>query len=329
MRSFIVFIILCFWVNLHAQERKFTLSDEYFFSSVQIVANDQYIGLFDRRQKFFLLLDALSGEVITQIDARDSFPGFNWMPFRAKLLKNEVFFENSAPFGVYISTKNEVTHVADKRFRPTGIFDFLSDSVYVGFYTYPSGEHHIAMVDRDGNQVARPFETTPVRFPNLVYRDDENNFLEVFEGRIYLLPVGEQEVYVYNFSGVLEEKLSLEIPRFINPRRDIRNRGSNMDEFMHELKVATSGSSSVLKMFTMGNQTLIFLTRHSTGEESESNVITRLNVQTLKKETIVVPKERIPTFGRENLLYFVDIEKEPVEIRIVDFQEYWSQIKQN
>lgn len=326
MRSCLVFIVLFFWANLHAQERTFTLSDESFFSSVQLVANDQHIGLFDRRQKLFLLLDASSGDVITQIDARDSFPGFNWMPFRAHLLKNEVFFENSAPFGVYISTENVVTKVADKHFRATGTFDFLSDSVYVGFNTYPSGEHEIAMVDRDGNQVGQPFEATPVRFPNLVYRNVENTFLEVFNGRIYLLPVGEQDVYVYNFSGELEQKLSLKIPRFVNPRRDIRNEGNH--KLFHELKAATSGSSSVLKMLTMENQTLLFWTWHSSGEESESNVITRLNVRTLEKESIVIPRELVPTFGKDNLVYFVDIEKEPVEIEIVDFREYWSLIKQ-
>lgn len=324
MRSFVVIIVLSFWGNLNAQERTFTLSDEYFFSSVQLVANDKHIGILDEGQKFFLLLDAQSGEVLTNIDARDSFPGFNWWPFRAEFLENEIFFINGMPFGVYISMENEVTHVADRYFKSSGAFDFLSDSVYVGFYTTTTGDHHVAMVDRDGNEVSPPFKATPVRFPNLVYRSDENNFLEVFEGRIYLVPAYEQDVYVYNFSGELEQKLNLEIPKFVSPSRDKRKVGRDMGQIFHEIRAATQGSSIVMSMFAMENQTLLFRTLHASGDARSTEVLTRFNVRTQEKESKVVSRDQIPTYGKENLVYFVDIEKEPVKIRVVSFEEFWS-----
>jgi hypothetical protein len=276
-------------------------------------------------QSFFLLLDAQTGEVITKIDARDSFPGFSWMPFSAKLLKNEIFFTNSAPFGVYISTENKVTHVADRYFKSSAAYDFLSDSVYVGFYTIPSGEHHIAMVDRDGKAVAPPFDPTPLRFPNLAYRSEEQG-LVVFEGRIYLVPPYEQDVYVYNLSGELEQKIGLDIPGFVRPSRDKRKVGRDFQQIMHEVISVTKGKSTIRSIFSLENHTLLITTMHSAGEASAMYTLTKLNVRTLDKESKVISTEQLPAFGRENLVYFIDIEKEPVEIRVVSFAEFWSSL---
>jgi hypothetical protein len=321
VRHLLFFLVLCFGGSLHAQEKIFTLSDEYLFSSAQVVANEKHIGNFDMGQKSFLLLDADSGEVLTNIDARDSFPGFNWSPFSAKLLENEVFFINGAPFGVYISIENKVTHVADRYFKSTAAFDFLSDSVYVGFYTVPSGDHHIAMVDRDGNEVAPPFEVTPLRFPNLAYRS-ENQSLVVFEGRIYLVPPYEQDVYVYNVNGELEQKIDLGIPGFVRPSRDKRK--VDFQNVIHEVLAVTRGKSTVMNVFAMENQTLLFWSTHSIGDADGVNMLTTLNVRTQEKESKIISRDQIPAFGTENLLYFIDIEKEPVEIRVVSFAEFWS-----
>jgi hypothetical protein len=58
-------------------------------------------------------------------------------------------------------------------------------------------------------------------------------------------------------------------------------------------------------------------------------VLTTLNVRTQERESIVVTKEKIPTFGSEKLVYFAGVEKEPVEIRVVSFAAFWSNLKQN
>src|SRR5690606_22372633 len=143
-----------------------------------------------------------SGSLISQLDATDSFPGFKWFPIRAEFLENEVFFTNSMPWGVYISYDNKVTHVAGRDFKATGTYDFLNDSLYVGFYTERFEDPALKGVDRDG-KIDIQFDEVPVRFPNLAYRSDESNHVQILDNTIYFMPAYENRVHAFSPNGRL------------------------------------------------------------------------------------------------------------------------------
>ncbi len=301
-----------------AQERTITLDEDVFLSEAQIVANDDYLGIFDYLQRRFLLFDNRTGKFLSEINASDSFPGFNWAPIFPKLLQNEMFFANSAPWGVYISYDNEVTHVAGRKFLATMPFDFIHDSLFVGFYTQPNGEYGLRGVGRDGEPVLT-FDTIELDFPRLADRSLRNNQMLYHRERIYFIPAFTNTMYVFNLKGELEQTITVEIDGFVKPRRDLQNsRTFNIRDFEQVAK----GRSTGWGLYALNKDELLI-----TGSNPNSGyVVTRVNIEDYTAKSKMVESSAFPKFAWNNKLYFIDVESEPIVIKERSISEYWNEL---
>lgn len=307
-----------------AQKRVIEIPDDVFLSSSQVVANDKYIGVFDGTQKQFLLFDHDSGDFLTKIDARDSFPGFNWFPIRPKLLQNEVFFTNSAPWGVYIDYQNEVTHVAERTFLATGTYDFIHDSLYVGYYPQPNGNHELRGVDRDGNPIVE-FDKIEVEFPNLSYRSDELNHVFFHNNKVFFLSAYTTTMYEFDRNGRLLKTFPVHINGFKKVDRDKRKiEPGNMSALMQEMIRVTKEKSSITGVYVLNASELLLISQLGYEIDEKHISLTKLNLQTGKSETKLVERSDYPSFARNNMIYLVDIESEPATITIESLQYYWN-----
>ncbi len=301
-----------------AQERTITLDEDVFLTDVQIVANDDYLGVFDRSQRRFLLFENKTGKFLTDINASDSFPGFNWAPIFPKLLQNEVFFANNAPWGVYISYDNEVTHVAGRKFLATMPFDFIHDSLFVGFYIQPTGEYGLRGVGRDGEPVLT-FDTIELDFPRLADRSLRNNQMLYHRERIYFIPAFTNTMYVFNLKGELEQTITVEIDGFVKPKRDLQNsRTFNIRDFGQ----VTKGRSVSYGLYALNNKELLI-----TGRNSDSGyIVTRVNIEDYTAKSKMVESSDFPKFAWDNKLYFIDVESEPIVIKERSTSDYWNEL---
>ena len=325
-RSFFVFVQLLQVSTSQAQQRLIFLSDDIFLSSAEIVANDQHIGLFDGAQKQFYLFDHATGEFLTKIDARDSYPGFNWFPIRPKLLQNEVFFTNSAPWGVYISYENKVTHVAERTFLATGTYDFIHDSLYVGFYSSPNGDHELRGVDRDGSPVLT-FDEINIEFPNLSYRNTDSNHLLHHNGRMYFIAAFTTTLFEFDLDGKVQQTRSLVVDGFKKIERDTRVvEPGNMSALMQEFVRVTKEKSVMNGLFGLNDNELLITTYLGYPISDNYVVVNKLNLQTNILQSVLVENSDVPRFARDNKVYFVDIESEPATITIEPLKSYWSRI---
>lgn len=319
------FVASFFFSNMAlAQKRVIQIPDDIFLSSAQLVANERVIGILDGTQKQFLLFDHDSGDFLTKIDARDSFPGFNWFPIRPKLLQNEVFFTNSAPWGVYIDYQNEVTHVAERTFLATGAYDFIHDSLYVGFFTQPNGDYELRGVNRDGNPVVE-FEEFELEFPNLSYRSEELNHVLFHNSKVYFLPAYTTTAYEFDQNGKLLRTLPVNIDGFKKVDRDKRKiEPGNMSALMQEMIRVTKGKSSIAEVYALNASELLLISQLGYEIDEKHISLTKLNLQTGKSETKLVERSDYPSFARNNMIYLVDIESEPATITIESLQNYWK-----
>lgn len=309
-----------------AQQRKIFISEDIFMSSAQLVVSDQLIGVFDGTQKQFLLIDHDTGDFLTKIDARDSFPGFNWFPIRPKLLQNEVFFTNSAPWGVYIDYQNEVTHVAERTFLATGAYDFISDSLYVGYYAQPNGNHELRGVDRDGNPIVE-FDKIEVEFPNLSYRSEELNHVLFHNSKVYFLSAYTTTLYEFDQNGKLLKTLPVHVDGFKKVDRDKRKiEPGSMSELMQEMIRVTKEKSSISGIYALNQSELLLISQLGYQLDGKHISVTKLNLQTGKSESKLVERSDYPSFARSNMIYLVDIESEPATITIESLQNYWNRI---
>lgn len=319
----LLFLFVSGHSTLFSQTRTIYLDDELLLSSAQLIAIDSYIGILDGGQNTFLLLDHATGKLITRINASDSFPGFNWSPIRAHFLSNEVFFTNSAPWGVYVSYENDVTHVAGRDFLASGAYDFLNDSLYVGFYTRRNGDHRLMGVDRDG-QPRIEFERVEVRFPNLTYRSDEYNAVLIHGNRIYLVPAYEQIAQVFDVDGRRTGRLDLSIEGFRAPTRDKRRvDGRDMSGLLRELANVVQGRSSIKGLYSLNADEILVTTLHGYETNGKSGMVTRVNTNSGKSESKWVRLSELPVYAENGKIYMMDIASEPIIIRIVDVEAYW------
>lgn len=308
---------------LLSQSRTIELDETILLSSAQLIANESYIGILDGGQNVFLLLDHETGKLITRIDASVSFPGFNWFPIRAHFLSDEVFFTNGGPWGVYVSYENKVTHVAGREFLASGAYDFLNDSVYVGFYTHRNGEHRLMRVDRDG-QSRIQFDRVQVRFPNLAYRSEEFNHVLMHGYQVYLVPAYEQTAQVFDVNGRLTGPLDFDIEGFRAPTRDKRRVDSgDMSAMLREMAQVVLGRSTISGLFSLNAEDIIVTSFHGVEKDGKSGMVTRVNTRTGASKSKWVHLSKLPVFAGNGKIYMMDIAAEPVVIRIVDVEEYW------
>ncbi len=299
-----------------AQERTITLDEDVFLTSTLLVVNDDYLGVFANFQKIFLLYDKKTGKFLTEINASDSFPGFNWAPIFPKLLQNEVFFTNSAPFGVYINYDNKVTHVADRKFFASMSFDFVHDSLFVGFYTQPNGEYELRGVGRDGEPLLT-FDTIELEFPRLTDRVMNNQMLYHRE-HIYFMPAYTNTMYVFNLKGELEQTITVEIDGFVKPKRDLQNsRTVDGKDFVQ----VTKGRSTGWGLYALNNNELLI-----TGSNSNSGYVSRVNIEDYTAKSKMVESSVLPKFAWDNKLYFIDVESEPIVIKERSISDYWNEL---
>jgi hypothetical protein len=313
-------------INCYCQPRSIPLADDILLKSAQIVANVEYLGILDSNQKLFLLFDHQTGEFITEIDARDSFPGFNWYPLRAKLLKNEIFFTNSGPWGVYVSYENQVSHVAGSSFLASASFDFINDSLYVGFYTSRDGNHEVRGVNRDGAMVMK-FDEIRLDFPTLSYRSDPLNQLLHHNGHIYMIPAYSSTMYVFDLQGGLVRTQSLAIPGFVQPRRDKRPvLSGNFDELFRAVVEVTRGRSYVGGLYALNENELLIVCIHDDQSNDRAGSVTRINTLTGQIITGKAEVPDLPLYAGSDKVYFLDLYQEPLALIIEDIDNYWLQL---
>lgn len=306
-----------------SQQKTIVLPDDVLLSSAQLVVNDDYLGIFDRSQKLFLLYDHETGEFLTKINASDSFPGFNWTPIQPKLLENEVFFTNSAPWGVYITYDNTVTQVAGHKFLATSAYDFVHDSLYIGFYTQHNGEHELRGVDRDDQLVLR-FDKVQLEFPNLAYRSDEKNQVLYHEDYIYFLSAYTNTIYVFNLSGQLERSFALDLEGFLKPGRDLRKvPGGNTQKLIQDWVQVTKGRSVVNRIYALSDNELLIMGLLGYVDQGKEGFVTRVNFENQNTESKIVGRSDLPSYVHNGKVYFVNIESEPVIVRVFAFSDYW------
>ncbi|MCH8495185.1 MAG: hypothetical protein LAT57_06070 [Balneolales bacterium] len=327
--------IILLWISLFistmvvAQTRTIELDDDIFLTDRILIANDTHIGIMDIHQKLFLLLDYTSGELITRIDATDSYPGFNWTPQQPYFLTDEVFFTNGMPWGVYISYDNIVTHVAALEFLSTGTFDFLNDSLYVGLYTHTLHPPEVRGVDRDG-ELKIEFDQVEVRFPNLAYRTNGGggSHLVVHDNHIYLVPAYEKKAYVFNFDGRLAKSIDLELDGYREVTQDKRRVAHrDIEAMFRELRRVTEGKSMVSGVYSLNSEELLIYTFHGYEKDGKSVVITRLNTRTGGSDSKWVQWGDMPVYAQNNNVYFIDNESEPVKIHIMEIGDYWNSVE--
>ncbi|HAC16021.1 MAG TPA: hypothetical protein DCE78_08775 [Bacteroidetes bacterium] len=322
--TIILFITL--YSHATAQVRTIELPDHIFLSAPQFVANEKHFGILDPSQKKFFLFDYESASLISKLDATDSFPGFKWNPIRAEFLENEVFFTNSMPWGVYISYDNKVTHVAGRHFKATGAYDFLNDSLYVGFYTERFEDPALKGVDRDGNIVIE-FEEVPIRFPNLAYRSEERNHVLFLDDTIYLMTAFDNWLHTFSTDGHLLKSSELKIDGFRSPTRDKRRiEPGNMQAMMHEFIQVTRDRSSVAGFYALNSKEILIVSHAGYESNDKFVIISKFNVDTGNVDSKWTSRSTQPAFAQNDKVYFMDIESEPVIVRIVPMAEYWESL---
>lgn len=226
--------------------------------------------------------------------------------------------------GLLINVNYYFNRVAAKDFMATGAYDFLNDSLYVGFYTRRFQEHQLLGVDRDGlSQIE--YDRVDLLYPNLAYRSEDLNTLVYHGENVYLVPVYEQSAYVFDSKGKFTGKLSLGIDGFRSPVQDKRRIDSgDVQGLMHEVRRVAEGTSVVNGLYALNAEELLVGSIHGYVRDAESGVVTRVNVRTGDSESMRVRRADLPVYARNGEVYFVDIESEPIVIRIQGISEYWK-----
>jgi hypothetical protein len=92
---------------------------------------------------------------------------------------------------------------------------------------------------------------------------------------------------------------------------------------MHEINQIARDASIFRGLFTLNDEELLVTTIHAQERNGISGVVTRVNLESGKSTSIRVKRDEMPIFARNNKVYFVDLESEPIVIRIQNISDFW------
>ncbi|MFA5669034.1 MAG: hypothetical protein WC967_07300 [Balneolaceae bacterium] len=295
----IVFYLIISTVGLSAQERSIELDLDYLLSNfVLYVTEDHFIAL-DRQIPACYIFSKETGEFIKEINPMDTFPGFNWQPIQLEVLRDDIFFTNSAPWAFLISKNNDSVRVFDKSFLPPSGFKFITDSTFVGFYTEKNGSHSLKTYNTKGEMLI-DFEVPDLNAKNMLYRVS-NFYIHQFEDKIYFINPLDNVLYKYSQNGELLGSVVIHIPSFNKITRDI-NPSKNPHQVIGEVVKSLRTNSTIQSSYKLDESHLLLIVKHK-------NNATELVVFNTKDERITKVEEildgKTPWYVFKNKFYYV------------------------
>lgn len=247
----LLFICLIISSNLFAQHSiiKYDLGDYIDILTVDFTHSDNLILITDSRNELALLIDT-ENKNITNIDPRESFPGFNFWPIQAQIYKDRILFTNSGPWGFTISLKNDDFKELDRFFlAPHNIVSLPDKDYFFGFH--PQGGGYFpkpVLVKYDYNGIA--IDTThyfDFRLPNILTRIGPFNLLYQDDSMLFSNPI-DNELLVFDNSGKYVKTIPLVFDKWNAILSDVKN----ADNFksIHKKFQSANGTtlSKVLKL---------------------------------------------------------------------------------
>lgn len=150
--------------------------------------------------------------------------------------------------------------IFDSSFMPPVAFKFISDLVFVGFYSHQNGEHQLATFNTEGKKLAA-FELPDLHAKYMLYRLDKSIFLHVINEEIYFISPLDNQVYVYSKEGSFIKDIELKIPSFDKISKDIKL-DSDIHEIMKKASTLFSKKSYIYSSFQINAATILLVISH-------------------------------------------------------------------
>lgn len=309
MKKLLLFTIIVFYsVEFLCAQITQTILDEskVTLSGFNLYVTDEYfitLGIYSEKCYVFSRKD---GTFIREINPIHTYPGFNWRPLNIGILEKELFFTNSAPFGLYISHENDNVKPLPRDFLAPTAFKFINDSTFVGILTNRNGEHTINLFNKMGG-VINKFDSVDFFHKYMMYRI-ENLTFHYFDDYIYLVNPFEDYLYKFTISGELIEIINVEIPKFSKVRRDI-NPSTPPQQAIGEMIRAQRENSFIYNAFSLENSRLLLVV-------VDKSVNVRLVTYSITDRKIlsITTENKYPAYAYENSIYFVDHRDDAVVI---------------
>ncbi len=295
----IFFYFLISTVHISAQERKVELDPDYLLSAFDLYVTEEHFITLDRNIPACYFYDKETGKFAKEINPIDTFPGFHWQPIKLEVLKNDIFFTNSAPWAFLISKNNDSVRIFDRSFIPPSAFKFLSDTTFIGFYTEAGGSHSLKTYNTKG-EFLLDFEVPDLNAKNMLYRIS-NFYIHQFGDKIYFINPLDNFLYKYSEKGKLLKSIKLNIPSFDKITGDINPR-KNPDQIIREVITSLKTKSTILSSYKLDDSHILLIVAHK-NSKVDLVVFDILQERIIKVEEL--SDESSPVYAFKNKLYYV------------------------